>query len=299
MVGDIFSPYDDGNPKRISLNDVEKYDFSSYGLNADMVKKYMFGIRVIDPETQEELEDDFYDLSIAKAVSYLEKVLDVQILPNIINETKDFFPSDYSSSMFLKLKKRPVLQVEQLSTSYNGQPLMDYPSQLWKVSSIGGTIQIVPTIGMGIMNSVTGQSDAMSLYGGTMLDNMGIANFGIPYMGATTGQSIPQLFRVGYVAGMLPQRRLGVEEDWEMPTDLKVLVLKVAANDVFEQFGRLIIGAGVASKSFTMDGISEEINTTQSAEYGGASADIKQLESDIAKGISALKARYGIRVGVI
>ena len=55
----------------------------------------------------------------------------------------------------------------------------------------------------------------------------------------------------------------------------------------------MIIGAGIASKTLEVDGISETIGTTQSAMYGGASAQILQINEDIKELLDGLRAYYG------
>ena len=56
----------------------------------------------------------------------------------------------------------------------------------------------------------------------------------------------------------------------------------------------LIIGAGIANQSVSIDGVSQSIGTTQSAMYGGASARIQQYTDDINKVIlPALRQKFG------
>lgn len=43
----------------------------------------------------------------------------------------------------------------------------------------------------------------------------------------------------------------------------------------------LIIGAGIANQSVSIDGVSQSIGTTQSAMYGGASARVNEYTNDL------------------
>ena len=63
--------------------------------------------------------------------------------------------------------------------------------------------------------------------------------------------------------------------------------------ELFKVGGRLIIGAGIASRTLTIDGVSETINTTQSAMYGGYSAEILQIDQDIDKMLGRLRSYFG------
>ena len=61
----------------------------------------------------------------------------------------------------------------------------------------------------------------------------------------------------------------------------------------------LIIGAGIANKSLDVDGISETIGTTQSAMYGGASAQILQINDDIDELLKGLQSYFGTNMVAI
>ena len=298
MAGsNTYAPYQEGNPKRIKLSDVDKYTLDDYGLNVGAVKEQLLGINVVDPVTGKTLGDAYYKRAINSAVASVEKKLDIKILPQKKVESKDFYPSDFSAHNYIRTRNRPILQVEEFSMRVNGQPIIQYPSGWWKVNSLGGSISLMPTLGAAMpgYGSYTGNYGA-DYFMGNMYQSAPL--LGAPVMNNRTTTS-PSLFQIGYIAGMLPQAREGVEEDWEMPQDLQFLILKQAAKDVLEQFGRLLIGAGIASRGLSVDGISENIVTTQSAMYGGAAADIIQLNQDIDNLMSGLKAKYMQRVGII
>ena len=61
----------------------------------------------------------------------------------------------------------------------------------------------------------------------------------------------------------------------------------------------MIIGAGIANKSLDVDGISETIGTTQSAMYGGASAQIIQINDDIDELLKGLQSYFGTNMVAI
>ena len=43
----LFRSYQEGNPKRIKLSDVDKYTLDDYGLNVDAVKEQLLGITLL------------------------------------------------------------------------------------------------------------------------------------------------------------------------------------------------------------------------------------------------------------
>ncbi len=63
----------------------------------------------------------------------------------------------------------------------------------------------------------------------------------------------------------------------------------------------LIIGAGIANQSVSVDGVSQSIGTTQSAMFGGASARIEAYNKDLKEVLlPALRMRFGgIRLVVV
>lgn len=81
--------------------------------------------------------------------------------------------------------------------------------------------------------------------------------------------------------------------------DLIAYIAKDAAIEVLERWGRLILGAGIAGYSISMDGISSSIDSTQSAENTGSTADIKLLQTDMKDIRNALKSYYGYNLGVL
>lgn len=283
------APYQDGNPMRVPLENVDSYTLADFGIDVQSVKDQMFGMQVVDPTTGKTLPDRYYQQAIKSAVAWVEKRFDIKILPRKVVEDKDYYTPNFNSYNYLKMRSRPILQVEQFSMDLNGRNVITYPSGWWKVSSLAGQLQIMPTIGMQAQDYLP---YAMGNPGGNG------PLVGIPNLANTTSYA-PQLFHVGYIAGMLPPAREGVEEDWEMPEDLKFVILKQAAKDILQQWGRLIIGAGVASRSFSMDGISESVDSTSSATFGGASADILQLDRDIQQLSTGLDAKFGIRLGIL
>ena len=282
------APYQDGNPMRVPLDAVDSYTLADFGLDVQGIKDQMFGLNPIDPGTGKALPDRYYEQAIKSAVGWVEKKFDIKILPRKVVEDKDYYAPNFNSYNYLKLRSRPILQVEEFAMRLNGQTVVDYPSGWWKVSSLAGQLQIMPTVGMQMQEFIPFANDNYNGYGPLVgLPNMWNSSYG------------PQLFHVGYIAGMLPQARDGVEEDWEMPEDLKFLILKQGAKDVLQQWGRLIIGAGVSSRTFSMDGVSESVVSTANAMYGGASADIVQLDKDIEQLSAGLDAKFGIRIGIL
>src|SRR5699024_10884409 len=102
-----------------------------------------------------------------------------------------------------------------------------------------------------------------------------------------------QMIQLVSASGLLSRKKQGRKEAWEQQPELEQLVQKYASIEVYQVWGNLIIGAGIANKTLEVDGITETIGTTQSAMYGGASAQILQIDSDITELLDGLRAYFG------
>jgi hypothetical protein len=77
-----------------------------------------------------------------------------------------------------------------------------------------------------------------------------------------------------------------------IPDDIKQVVAIIAAMMPLAVAGDLIVGAGIASISTSMDGLSQNINTTASATNSGFGARILELRKQADALLPALRARY-------
>ncbi|AAX92328.1 putative tail protein [Staphylococcus phage Twort] len=271
-----------GNPKQIDKKDIENLTLADYGWTPEAIKNhYMFGVTVQNPDTGQPMDDSFYNHVLEIAIDKAEKALDIIILPDIKKEMRDYYETEFNSYMFVHAFNKPILQVEKLQLGFNGRTIYDYPANWWKVSHVGGHVQLFPTALM-----QTGQSLAYDAVFNGYPQLAGV----YPPSGANFA---PQMIQLEYVAGMLPRKRAGVTKPWEVPPSLEQLVIKYALKEIYQVWGNLIIGAGIANKSLEVDGISETIGTTQSAMYGGASAQIIQIDADIKELLSGLRSYYG------
>jgi len=86
---------------------------------------------------------------------------------------------------------------------------------------------------------------------------------------------------------------IAIDMDW----DLMDLIGKAASIHILNTAGDLIIGAGIANKSTSIDGISASIGTTSSPTNAGYGARIIQLQKDINRMLPVLFRKYnGVQV---
>jgi len=81
---------------------------------------------------------------------------------------------------------------------------------------------------------------------------------------------VPQAWRFTYSHGFA---------EGCVPTFLNSVIARIAAMQAMIVGGNLILGAGIASSSISIDGMSQSIQTTQSPENSAFSATIKEYAS--------------------
>ena len=282
------STYDINNPKRIDLSKVDDITPADIGLTPYMIKKYMFGLRIVDPNTKEELDDSVYEHLIDTKIPYAEQKLGIAILPRIIaNERHDYYANDFMHTGYMQTYERPILQVNSVEMMYNNQRLEKFPTSWLKIYARTGEIEINPAVLVGDAGVLTGGEAYLN--GATAIASTPL--WGLPGVGSVS--RVPQALQYTYVAGMLPPSRRGITRDWEVPMDLVQLIAKYVLRELLEIWGDLIIGAGIAGESLSVDGISESTTTTQSAMYTGGAARIKLIDDTIDSLEQGLRNRYG------
>lgn len=286
------STYDINNPKRIDLAKIDDVTPADIGLTPYMIKKYMFGLKIVDPDTKQELDDSVYEHLIDTKIPYAEQQLGIAILPRIIaNERHDYYANDFMHYNYIQTYERPILQVNSVEMMYNNQRLEKFPTSWLKVYTRTGEIEINPAVIVGDSNVLNGEEAYMN---GTQAISSAPL-WGLPGIAST--DVVPQALQYTYVAGMLPPTRRGITRDWEVPLDLVQLIAKYVLRELLEIWGDLIIGAGIAGESLSIDGISESTTTTQSAMYTGGAARIRLIDDTIASLEQGLRNRYGYNKG--
>lgn len=281
------NPYDLNNAKHIDLDKIYDLTPKDYHLTPDDIKQYIFGIRIIDPDTKQELPEASWNTFIKKAVSQAELELGITIFPTLeARELHDYSEADFDSNNFIMLNKRPVIQIQDIQLVFNNQPILSYPPSMWKVYHLGGQIKTFPAdlinSGAAINNTLSPLS--LGLTGNSIFGQMG---------GANGGNDMPQTNVVTYVAGLLPPAQPYRNKEWEMPEALRALISKHVLKDAIEIWGELILKPGIAGSSVSVDGISQTVQSTLSAENTGGTARIMLLNKEIDELLDGLKSYFG------
>lgn len=230
----------------------------------ELKQRYFFGVNITD-DAGEPLPDAVFRHYILQAIRWFEHQIDIAILPTQFSEQHDYYRSDYNAFNLIQLDNSPVISIESFTAQYpSGQNIVEYPTEWLRLNKESGQVQIVPTAGT--------LSEVMIGEGGSFLP--AVYN-GMPYL--------PQLWSVQYTAGF---------EAGKVPRNIIDVIGMFASLGPFNIFGDLIAGAGIATLSLSMDGLSQSIGTTSSATNAGYGARIIQYLKQIKEQIPILRRYY-------
>lgn len=202
---------------------------------------------------------------IRQAIDQVEHMLDIYLLPRKIIERHDFYRRDYESYGFLKLNTKPCISVQEVSLEYPlDTKVVVFPADWVRLDRHAGQVHLLPARG-------TFTQSLVSAGGGYLPLVFGGADF------------IPDLWRVEYFAGF----ELG-----KVPPVIKEVVGMYAALGGLNLAGDLLAGAGVASKSLSIDGLSSSVSTTSSPEFSGYGSRILEYTRALKDKMPALHRFY-------
>jgi hypothetical protein len=259
---------------------VESLDFS-YKTKSDLVlsvadlkSKYFFGIPIVTPDGSL-MPDEDIEYYIRAAQTELETTLDIKLRKQVVTETKDFLMEHYKNWGYIKATY-PVSCINSITGFIGTTRQVEYPEEWFTIRKtnddiVHRSINIVPTNnGSAINQSV--------VYSGIY-----------PQLGYYGSRTIPSYWNLKYVSGFD-----------EIPSDLIRVMGMMAAIPIYDLLGNLVLRAGIASQSIGLDGLSESIGTTQSAENHAFSATVKTYQNQIKLIMPELKKRYtGLTFGTM
>jgi hypothetical protein len=233
--------------------------------------RYFFGVDLTDASGNP-LSDAVFQHYILGAIRWFEHQLDIPILPTSFLERHDYYREDFTAFNFIQLDNYPVICLDEFRVQYpSGQNVIVFPNEWVRLNNVEGQVQIVPTAGT-LSEILVGQ-------GGSFLP--AIYN-GLDYL--------PHLFEITHQAGFEPGK---------VPRNIIDVIGKFAALGPFHIFGDLIAGAGIATVSLSLDGLSQNIGTTSSATNAGYGARVGNYLKEIKEQIPLLRRYYkGIRAVV-
>ena len=228
----------------------------------DLKQNFLFGVDLTD-DNGNPYPDALFAFYIESAVQLTKDWLDIKLLPEVIlDERHDFYKEDYNKYVWTKLDHVPVISVQKVRLVLpTNAEVIDYNPNSFHVDKNAGHLEVVPGSGQ----ITLGQTGAFLplVFGGQ--------------------DYLPQAIRVDYTVGF---------EDCNVPKDIVEFIGMLASFGPFGIAGDLIVGAGIASQSISLDGLSQTINTTSSATNSGYGARLLQFEKAIKRQQPILYNRY-------
>lgn len=240
-------------------------------INSEFLREnYLFGIPLEDLHGNP-MKETMLSHYIESAIEYAQRVFQIKIKPlEIVHEVHDYYSGDFLQWSFMQLHQRPIMEVKELSMFFGDRKMFDIPKDWVRSYELAGQIQLFP---------VTGSSGSLILTQNGSFMPLMVGMF----------PNAPGIWRVSYRAGMD-----------DVPMDLVEFIMKRASIGILQVWGDLIIGAGIANQTISIDGLSQSIGTTQSPQFSGSGARIKNYTDDLKELEKRLKDYYlGINLGVI
>jgi hypothetical protein len=221
-------------------------------------ERYLFGIDIKDKDGNE-ISDLALQTYIDTAVSMLEHYLDIAITPRCEEERKDYYANDYMGWGFFQLNRFPILKVDSVQVVYSrneqeqDEVVLDIPKNWIRLNKETGIIRLIPN-----------NRFPASL----QVDNAGAF---FPELFRRHGH-VPDLWVINYDYGF---------DHGKIPVLINSAIGLIAATYALSIAGNLVLGAGIAGQSISLDGLSQSIQTTQSAENSAYSATLKEYASRV------------------
>lgn len=234
----------------------------------ELLEGFFHGISICD-EDGNDLSYNVIEDKIRAAQKQMENTLSVKLTKTFIKERREFIRGDYYTWGFLRVTY-PISGVSSVQGYLNNVQQIDFPNEWLSTNSeinqedlLNRQITLVPT-------------------GSNATVNGALVYIGVtPHLGFWGYEQIPNYWDVQYCTGF---------ED--IPFDIREFVGKLASISVFAILGDILLGAGIASQSLSVDGLSQSIATTQSAENSAYSARVRQYAGEMKNDLPNLISYY-------
>lgn len=231
----------------------------------ELLAQYFYGVTIQDKQGTE-LSKQVISNYIRAAQQEVEKFLGIKLCKQVINESLTYYRDDFVNSGMIRTTY-PVRKGFNLEGWYGNMKQLTYPP--------GWIVVRTTNDGMTYFRQITiipnGMGNATSFYFEAVL----------PYYGLLTYKQLDDYWRLTYTTGFD-----------QIPYDILNFVGKLASINVFHIAGDIILGAGIASQSIGIDGLSQSISTTSSATNAGYGARIQGYLKDLQEATERLKTYY-------
>jgi hypothetical protein len=205
---------------------------------------------------------------IDSAISRAEMLLDISIRKKSIEaETYDYRLEEWMAGFgFVALNTRPAIRVTKMSLNVITSEI-EIPAEWIQLKKKSAQVNLIPYYGM--------------------LASQNIANQILIFMPMLSATSyVPQILRISYEAGY--------NDTDDVPDLLAQLIGMNASIGVMNVLGEIALGgqAALAGYSIGIDGLSQSVSTTLSAENHAYSARVRGYEREQVEIVKALRQYY-------
>lgn len=246
---------------------------------AEIFSLYLYGITIQGGDGTS-FSNESMRFYIEAAQREVESFFNLRLVRQFIYKEKlTFYRADYWQSFPILFTNYPVNEPVSLTGRFNNLEQISYPTQ-WLTNHQNSyglfqrRVSIVPT------GSAVATANAEVILSG-LTTQLGSQHF----------RMIPDYWDLQYITGF---------DIDEMPMDLINLTGKLATFGPLNIAGDLILGAGIASQSLGVDGLSQGISSTSSATNAGYGARLITYEKEIKETVKRIKLVYDeIKMGVV
>lgn len=233
----------------------------------ELRRRFLWGIPLLSPVTQQKLTDEDIDEFILDAVAELENEVGLQIFPTQHKERQPFDRNEYAAMGYMRLRNRPVQSIQALRIATSNDMI------LWEVNTAWidagymskGLIYIVP------INIASAPSTS------------GAAAGGAAFLALLGQQSwVPAFWQVVYTTGF---------KEGSIPRNFNILIGCQAAIGVLNALAQA--NARNGSKSLGIGGLSQSSSNPGPDIYKTA-IEALTLRKNVLVG--RLKAEYGTKL---
>lgn len=235
----------------------------------ELATRYFHGIALAD-QSGNQIQDETLEFYIKAAQAEIEGFLNLKLFPQIIEEELHYFRDDYKQWGNMPTSY-PVRKALKLVGFLGKVEAVEFPQDWLSARTTNDEIgyarymNVVPTSGTNADHS----SNTATFTGVSS------------HLWSYSNKNIPNYWTVTYCTSLK-----------RVPEDIMDFVGKLAAINIFNVLGDLIIGAGIANQSIGIDGLSQSIGTTASATSAGYGARIISYLNEMKMSKKNLKAKY-------
>lgn len=239
---------------------------------SDLKEIYFFGVEIKD-NAGNDLPDSTIEFYIKQKQKEVENLLKIKFQCELIDDNCSYYRDDYRGGLPIIHTRYPVNKPLSLTGFYKNVEQINYPEN-WLSSHSNSDgyymkrVSIVPTSG-----SAVGTSQDVILTGVTTSYYGSLGHY----------NTLPDYWATQYVTGFNSEN---------YPWDLVGMVGMMAAIPVFAIAGDLILGAGIASQSLGIDGLSQSVSSTSSATSAGYGSRIIEYRKAIDETMKKMKNIY-------